>query len=143
MGVVVRAEGDSTSYASSLTALGPGIDSLTNAGQAVIRVPNAGHKLRPGLGATATVRLGSRKGVLSVPEQSLVVLGGVSSIFVVGADTAAHAREVATGVRHGGRVEVTGDSLVAGASVVTTGAAGLQDGMKVVTAKAEPEPAKP
>ena len=43
-----------------LAALAPGVDTLTNAGEAVIRVPNRGRRLHPGASATARVRLGVR-----------------------------------------------------------------------------------
>jgi len=53
------------------------------------------------------------------------------SVFVVGADSVAHAHHVTVGVRQKGRAEVTGD-IQAGDRVATTGAYGLSDGMRVV-----------
>jgi multidrug efflux pump subunit AcrA (membrane-fusion protein) len=49
----------------------------------------------------------------------------------VGPDSIVHQRIVIPGVHQGGRVAVRGQ-LEPGARVVTTGAFGLQDGMRVV-----------
>jgi multidrug efflux pump subunit AcrA (membrane-fusion protein) len=53
------------------------------------------------------------------------------SVFVIGADSVAHAHSVTVGVRQNGRAEVSGD-LQPGDRVATTGAYGLSDGMRVV-----------
>jgi RND family efflux transporter MFP subunit len=113
-----------------LAGLAPGVDSLTNAGEAVIRIANPLGRLHPGASATARVRLGVRRDVLVVPDSALVLAGDSSVVFVVGADSVAHQRAVRLGVRAGGRTEVTGD-LQPGDRVVATGAFGLQDGMRV------------
>jgi RND family efflux transporter MFP subunit len=129
--VVVRQEGDSIPAAGRIAALAPGVDSMTNTGRVVIRVPNQSHRLRPGAPASAEVLLGRRLGVLSVPDSALVLAGDHAVVFVVGADSIAHQRVVRRGIDAGGRSEVTGD-LQVGDRVVTTGAFGLQDGMHVV-----------
>ena len=126
----VLQEGDTAPARGRIAALAPGVDSLTNAGQAVIRVPNPAGRLRPGAGATARVRLGVRRDVLVVPATAIVLAGDSSVVFVVGPDSVAHQRVVRLGAQEGGRTEVEGD-LAAGDRVVTTGAFGLQDGMRV------------
>lgn len=127
----VLQEGDTAAVSGRLAALAPGVDSLTNAGQVVIRLPNPSGRLHPGAGATARVRLGIRRQALVIPALAIVLAGDSSVVFVVGADSVAHQRTVIRGVEDGGRVEVKG-SLGPGDRVVTTGAFGLQDGMRVV-----------
>ncbi|HEU4700480.1 MAG TPA: efflux RND transporter periplasmic adaptor subunit [Gemmatimonadales bacterium] len=127
----VRQEGDTLPARAWVAAIAPGVDSLTNAGQAVLRVPNPGGRLHPGAGAVARVRLGVVREALVVPDSALVLAGDSSVVFVVGPDSVAHQRAVTRGVRAEGRTQVTGD-LRAGERVVTTGAFGLQDGMHVV-----------
>jgi membrane fusion protein, multidrug efflux system len=129
----VAEEGDNAYTPGRLAALTPGVDSLTNAGAAVVRIPNSAGRLHSGAGATAKVRLGVRRDVLVVPDSAIVLAGDTSVVFVVGPDSIAHQRKVARGVRDDGRTEVEGD-LKAGDRVVTTGAFGLQDGMRVVPA---------
>jgi RND family efflux transporter MFP subunit len=133
LAATVLQEGDSTSALGRIAALAPGVDSLTNAGVVVVRVPNSAGRLRPGAGATARVRLGLRTDVLVVPDSAIVLAGGSNVVFVVGPDSIAHQRAIRRGVRAGGRTEVQGE-LRPGDRVVTTGAFGLQDGMRVVPA---------
>jgi RND family efflux transporter MFP subunit len=123
-------EGDTVTISGHLAALAPGVDSLTNAGTAVVRIPNSGGRLHPGASATAKVRLGIHREVLVVPRSAIVLAGDSSVVFVVGTDSVAHQRVVSRGIESGGRVEVRG-SLEPGNRVVTTGAFGLQDGMRV------------
>ena len=68
------------------------------------------------------------------------MLGDSLSVFVVGADSIAHAKTVAVGIRRGGRAEIL-RGLRPGERVVTSGAFGLSDGMRVIPAG--PAPANP
>lgn len=133
----VMQEGDTASVAGRLVALAPGVDSLTNAGTAVIRVANRAGRLHPGAGGIARIRIGIRSDVLVVPDSAIVLAGDSSVVFVVGPDSVAHQRGVRRGVRAGGRSEVEG-SLRPGDRVVTAGAFGLQDGMRVVPSASKP-----
>jgi membrane fusion protein (multidrug efflux system) len=65
------------------------------------------------------------------PAAALVPEGEGFRVFVVGADSVAHARAVQVGARRDSLVEVT-SGLVAGETVVSYGAYGVQDGAKVV-----------
>ena len=130
---LIRQEGDSTPAVGRVAAMAPGVDSLTNAGGVIVRVPNTKHRLRPGAAASAEVHLGRKAGVLAVPDSAIVLAGDSAVVFVVGADSIAHQRAVRRGAQAGGRSEVEGD-LHVGDRVVTPGACGLQDGMHVVPA---------
>jgi membrane fusion protein, multidrug efflux system len=127
----VTQDGDSATTRGWVAALAPAVDSLTNAGEAVIRVPNPRGRLHPGAAATARVRLGVRRDVLLAPDSALVLAGDSSVVFVMGPDSIAHLRAVVRGASAGGRTAVTG-AIRPGDRVVTTGAFGLQDGMRVV-----------
>jgi RND family efflux transporter MFP subunit len=123
-------EGDTSSHAAMIQAVAPGVDSLTNAGEVVIRAPNTKGQLLVGAGATARVLVGAEPEALVVPDSALVLAGDSSAVFVVGPDSIVHQRIVVPGVHQGNRVAVQG-GVRAGDRVVTTGAFGLQDGMKV------------
>lgn len=127
----VREDGDSIAAPARIAALAPGVDTVTNAGQAVIRVPNIGSRLYPGAAATARVRLGVVRDALVVPDSAITLAGDSSAVFVIGPDSTAHQRIVRVGVRAEGRTQVEGD-LRPGDRVATTGAFGLGDGMHVV-----------
>ena len=131
--VEVVQDGDTAVARGWLAALAPGVDTATNAGEAVIRLPNPAGRLHPGASAGARIQLGVRTDVLVAPDAALVLQGDSTVVFVVGPDSVAHARAVTRGLRTGGRTEVRGD-LRPGDRVVTTGAFGLEDGMHVVPA---------
>ena len=63
-------------------------------------------------------------------DSAIVLQGDSSTVFVVGRDSVAHARTVVRGAHEEGRTEVRGN-LAPGDRIVTTGAFGLQDGMRV------------
>lgn len=130
----INEDGAGTSLEGVVAGIAPGVDSLTGTGTAVIRIPNTDGMLHPGAPATARLRLDVRRNVLIVPDSALVLAGDSSAVFVVAADSVAHQRMVRLGVRSGHRVEVEGD-LKPGDRVVTAGAFGLEDGMRVVIAR--------
>jgi membrane fusion protein (multidrug efflux system) len=126
----VSQEGDSTRHRAWVAALAPGVDSATGAGHVVLRVPNPTGALRAGAGAQGRIRLEVRRDALVVPDSAIVLEGDSSTVFVVSKDSVAHARAVVRGAHQDGRTEVRGN-LAPGDPVVTTGAFGLQDGMRV------------
>ena len=127
----VTGEGNPTPHAGQIAALAPAVDTLTNAGQVLVRVPNREGRLRAGAAASARITVGVRYDALVVPDAALVLAGDRPAVFVVGNDSIAHRRLVAVGIRQRDRAEVTGP-LEPGQVVVTTGAAGLEDGIRVV-----------
>jgi len=127
----VMGEGDPTPHAGRVVALAPAVDTLTNAGQVLVRVPNREDRLHAGAAATARITVTVRRDVLVVPEAALVLAGDRPAVFVVGGDSIARRRPVAVGIHQGGRAEVKGP-LDPGEMVVTIGAAGLEDGLRVV-----------
>jgi membrane fusion protein (multidrug efflux system) len=133
-GVTVTPDGSTDGFPGKINAIAPGVDSLTNAAQVFIRVPNPVGALRAGTGATALVLVGKRRDAVVVPDSAIVVVGDSLSVFVVEGDTLARVRSVTVGARRGGRAEIKA-GLKPGEVVVTSGAFGLTDGMKVVPEK--------
>lgn len=132
--VLVTQEGDTLARPARINAVAPGVDSLTNAGEVVIRVPNRDQRLLAGAGATGRVVVGIDPAALVVPDSALVLAGDSNAVFVIGPDSVVHQRIVTPGVRQGGRVAVKGP-IQPGDRVVTAGAFGLQDGMRVAPRK--------
>ena len=135
---VVLAEGFPAGVAGRVHAVAPALDSASHSGQVIIRVVNPGH-LPAGIGATALIRIGVLRDVLIVPDSALVVVGDSQTLFIVGADSIAHARAVQVLARRQRRVAVQGD-FKAGDHAVTSGAWGLADGMRVSPARPAPAP---
>ncbi|HEV2291582.1 MAG TPA: efflux RND transporter periplasmic adaptor subunit [Gemmatimonadales bacterium] len=133
----ITAEGDTSRHRAEVIAVAPGVDSVTNAGRIVVRMPNPGERVHVGTGATARVVLGVIHNALVVPATALVLIGDRQAVFVVGRDSIAHARIVTVAVRSGERTAVVGP-VKAGEQVVMRGGAGLADGMRVAPAAEHP-----
>lgn len=91
---------------------------------------------RPGEGVEIEVLLPLRQGVVTVPEQALLIEAGVSRGFVLapkGSDYRAELRLVQTGQRSGDRLEIV-YGMQAGDRVAVRGAEFLADGLLAVDA---------
>lgn len=94
-------------------------------------VANKAILLKPGMFVRATIVLDRIADATHVPEQALTTRDGGNGVFVVAEDGKSVAwRKVDTGIREGGRVQVTGQG-VAG-RVVVLGQQLLEDGSPVV-----------
>jgi len=93
------------------------------------RVPNQGALLRPGM-FLAVRLLRENVSALMVPEQALVPEQSRQYVWVVGDGNAVEKREVRTGRRRPGQVEIV-DGLEAGERVVTEGTQKIRPGTSV------------
>jgi membrane fusion protein (multidrug efflux system) len=130
--VHIEAEGFPAGATGRVHAVAPALDSASHSGQVIIRLA-AGAGLPSGLGATGRVRVGLLRDALVVPDSALVIVGGTQSVFVVAADSVVHVQPVEVVARARGRSAIRGD-VAPGALVVTAGAWGLADGMRVAPA---------
>lgn len=103
--------------------IGAAVDAKSDTVPVRVSVP-AGTGLRPGQFVDARILVEQRPGRLAVPVEGLVSEGGVSAIAVVSGDKAVK-RPVKAGLREGGLVEVEGEGLAEGMTVVAAGAYGL------------------
>lgn len=110
--------------------ISPQIDPKT--GTTLVRLMiSADSGMRPGQLVRARIVSEERAGRLTVPLESVVTdVEGHSIIAVVTGDTATQ-QPVKTGVRDGGLVEVEGEGLKEGDTVVTVGAYGLPEHTRV------------
>ena len=84
------------------------VDEATRTVKARVEAANPGRKLKPEMFATVELAVPpSGPPVLAVPEEAIVELEGNKVLFVTGDDAEFIPREVATGARGGGRVEIT------------------------------------
>jgi RND family efflux transporter MFP subunit len=114
--VVVDAHG-------TVVFVGAQVDSRTDSVAVRASVP-AGAGLRPGQLLTVRICTAERKDRLAVPVEALVTEAGASTIAVVTGDRAVK-RPVKPGLRDGPLVEVEGEGLREGLTVVAAGAYGL------------------
>ncbi len=113
-----------------VTFLGAGVEAKTDTVPVRISIPPASH-LRPGQFVTVRVVCEVRRDRLVVPETSIMTdTEGHSLIATVEGSTATK-RPVTPGLREGGLVEIEGEGLKAGMTVVTVGVYGLPKETKI------------
>lgn len=117
-------------FPAKVIALLPKIDTNTNTVTARIQTPNADHRLRGGMFATASIIAAVHPNAANIPASALVVANNEPKVFVVQADSTVQERPVKTGWRDGDRIEIL-EGAKSGERVVTTGSYGLGDKMKV------------
>lgn len=142
-------------FEARVSMVSPTIDSRTRTLRVEAQLPNPTGELRPGLFALVDLGVAKRSGVVMVPEESVMQRALGPIVFTVGEDDRVEQRDVRTGVRRPGAVEIL-SGIEAGDWVVASGQARLIDGMVVrserrdepfspahLAAASEPKPASP
>ncbi len=113
----------------SVTYVGAVVDPKADTVTVRISVPR-GAGLRPGQFVEARVLISECRDCLAAPIDGLVLEDGKAMLAVVKDDVATR-REVRAGVREGQLVEVAGEGIVEGLTVVAAGAYGLPQETKI------------
>lgn len=115
------------------------VNPVTRAVAVRAEIDNRERYLRPGMLLTVDL-VSNLKEALSVPEKSLIPVGGSQFVFVVGEDNKVERIEIEVGRRYGNRVEVL-SGLKAGDLIVISGLLRLGPGMavRVLGEEAAPE----
>ena len=124
-----------------VTVVSPAADAGSTTVQVWVQAENPGEQLKPGTSAHVAVTAATLRDAIVVPVAALLGSSeGGLRVMTVASDSVAHARQIRTGVRNEGKVQVM-EGLTAGEQVVVEGGVGLQDGAKVqiVTAKEKAE----
>lgn len=126
----VEGEGGAAPLAGSVASIRPEVDERTGTALVRVSVP-ARSGLRPGQLVTVRIVSEERKDRLTVPVESVVQDAEGRTVIALVADGKAAQRRVKVGLRDAGRVEVEGEGLEEGLTVVTEGAYGLPPETKV------------
>jgi multidrug efflux pump subunit AcrA (membrane-fusion protein) len=117
-----------------VSLISPALDPGSTTVEVWIKIPNPEGTLRPGSAAHVAITARTLKNALAVPADAIVTKSDEQEnkkvVFTVSNDNVAHATEVETGLQQGNQVQVT-KGLSAGTKIVSAGAYGLDDGMKV------------
>ncbi|MFQ5347105.1 MAG: efflux RND transporter periplasmic adaptor subunit [Rhodothalassiaceae bacterium] len=105
------------------------VDPVTRAVTVRAAIPNEDARLRPGMLLTVEV-ISRKRRSLAVPEEAIVPIGRAQYVFVVTGENTTERRQVSTGIRRPGVVEIL-DGLEAGETVVVAGALRLRPGQPV------------
>jgi RND family efflux transporter MFP subunit len=118
----------------SVVDLSATVDSATRSVGVRVRAPTTRRPLRLGETIFGQIEVATHPMAITVPVAALVPAGDSFRVFVVDTANVAHARSVTVGTRTPASAEII-SGLSAGERVVTDGAYGLEDGVKVVQQK--------
>jgi len=124
-------------FEGTVKRISPVVDERTRTVDLEIHVPNATHRLKPGMFARVELVLREKKGVPVIPEHAVTWVDDKPFVTLVN-DGKARRQAVTLGLAEGPAVEVTG-SLEPGALVITRGQLGLKDGDPVTAVEEEPK----
>jgi len=111
------------------------VDSVTRGVPVRVRAPSSRRPLRIGETVFGQIVVGTNPRAIAVPAEALVPDGEGFKVFVVDSANVAHEQAVTIGARTDSTVEIT-EGLKGGERVVTYGAYGVEDSVKVTTAPA-------
>ncbi len=114
-----------------IARVSPILDPATRTAPIEIEIPNATARLKPGMYARVDITVDTKKEALVVPITALVDLGGRRGVFQPLPDNTAAFRVVQVGTETGDTAEVI-VGLQEGDRVITTGAAALRDGDRIL-----------
>ena len=115
-------------FTGTVSSIDPAIDPSSRAIMVRAILPNPGGRLKPGMLMNVRVRLSERTSE-AVPELAITGRGEERFVFIVDDEGKAKRVKIATGLRDGGLIEVTG--LPPGAKVIGEGVVKVADKMKV------------
>ncbi|OFW02008.1 MAG: hypothetical protein A3I61_00625 [Acidobacteria bacterium RIFCSPLOWO2_02_FULL_68_18] len=118
-----------------IARLSPVLDPATRTAPMEIEIPNPGFRLKPGMYARVTITTDARKDALVVPSNAVVDYNGRRGVFVMADGETATFRPVRVGIEESEAIEIL-EGADEGDRVVTTGAAALRDGDRVLLAGA-------
>lgn len=118
--VQARGYGDEA-FRGTLSYVGQVVDSLTRTVKARVVVENPGHRLRPGMFATATIRGLSAGAAVAVPAAAVQRIDERTVVFVPDTRGGYRVRDVVTGGQAGDGLVLVLDGLQAGERVVSEG----------------------
>ncbi len=117
-------------FTGRIAHVAPILDPSTRTAQIEVDIENAQYRLKPGMYAKVSFVVEHRENALVVPANAVVDLNGKKGVFMPDEGNIARFKPVTLGLADPARVEV--DGLSEGMRVVTTGAAALREGDRVV-----------
>lgn len=121
-------------FSGTVARVAPVLDPATRTATMEVEIPNRDLRLRPGMYGRIQLSVGARDNATVVPRNALTDIGDRRGLFVVGesGDSVSFV-PVEPGIIDGDLVEIP-RGIAEGTRVVTTGAAGLRDGDRIVEA---------
>ena len=114
-----------------IARVAPVLDPATRTAQIEVEIPNRDARLKPGMYARVQFTVERREKTLVVPTNAVVDIDGQRGVFLPGEGDVAAFQPVTTGLQNQSLTEVLA-GLTEGVQVVTTGAAALRDGDRIL-----------
>jgi RND family efflux transporter MFP subunit len=121
-------------FSGHVTHMAPVLDPATRTGQIEIDIENPEFRLKPGMYAKVTFTVDKKANALVIPTAALVDLGGNKGVFTATATElgqVAQFKKIDVGIVNQTLAEVT-SGLAEGERIVSTGAAALREGDRIV-----------
>lgn len=118
-------------FAGRIAQVAPVLDPATRTAQIEVEVPNPNARLKPGMYAKVDFVVEHKENTLVVPANAVVDLNGKKGVFLPDEGDIARFKAVTVGMSQPDQVEIV-DGLMEGTRVVTTGAAALREGDRIV-----------
>ncbi|MCC7418079.1 MAG: efflux RND transporter periplasmic adaptor subunit [Acidobacteria bacterium] len=121
-------------FAGRVAHVAPVLDPATRTAQIEVEIENPEARLKPGMYATVTFTVGKRPNTLMIPTSARVDAAGSKGVFLPSATEQGQVavfRPIEVGLVNQSSAEVTA-GLDQGETIVTTGAAALRDGDRIV-----------
>lgn len=119
-------------FTGRIARVAPVLDPATRTAQMEVEIPNPANRLKPGMYARVNLTIDQRENALVVPANAVVDRDGQRGVFLA-ADNTATFRPVQIGIEDTVNVEILG-GVSETDRVITTGAAALQTGDRIVLA---------
>jgi RND family efflux transporter MFP subunit len=137
-------------FSGKVTIVSPALDQGSTTVEVWVQARNPGEHLKPGTSVQVSMIARSVPDALSVPAAALLTApDGTTSVMVAGScdsnqkdktqkatDQCAHQKTVKTGIREEDRIQIV-EGLQAGDRIVATGAYGLPDNSKIISAESQ------
>ena len=117
-------------FTGRIARIAPVLDPATRTAPIEIEIPNPEFRLKPGMYARVGITTQTKKDALVLPANAVIDLGGRRGVFIPQNEIAVF-RTVQTGAEQDDLVEILG-GLNEGETVITTGAAALRDGDRIL-----------
>ena len=121
-------------FGGKVAHMSPVLDPATRTGQIEVEISNPSFRLKPGMYAKVAFTVDKKEQALVIPTAALVDLGGNRGVFTPGATEqgqVANFKKIDVGIVNQTLAEVT-SGLAEGDSIVTTGAAALREGDRIL-----------
>ena len=128
-------------FTGRIARVAPVLDPATRTAQIEVEIPNSTKRLKPGMYARVNLTIEQRANALVVPANAVIDREGQRGVFLADDNTATF-RQVQIGIEDSTRVEIL-NGVTEKDQVITTGAAALQDGDRILLAGPGDGPSTP